>query len=107
LYPHNLLSQNSSQEHQQTIRHLQAQRQTVLETDLSQYMTYLVRRAQLASHTSHERAARLVKPVNNPTLLTDRELYTALRQFVGRVQGSYTYRELAQEFLSHTRSVST
>ncbi len=106
LYPHSLLSQNSSQEHQQTIRHLQAQRQSILETDLSQYMTYLVRRAQLASHTSNERAARLVKPVNNPTLLSDRELYTALRQFVGRVQGAYTYRDLAQEFLSHIRNVS-
>lgn len=101
LYPHSLLSQNSSQEHQQTIRTLQSQRQTMLETDLSQYMTYLVSRAQIASRTSHERAARLVKPVNNPTLLSDRELYTAVRQFVGKVQGSYTYRDLAQNFLTH------
>jgi hypothetical protein len=107
LYPHSLLNQNSSQEHQQTIRTLQAQRQTMLETDLSQYMTYLVSRAQIASRTSHERAARLVKPVNNPTLLSDRELYAAVRQFVGKVQGSYTYRDLAQHFLEHIGSKST
>jgi hypothetical protein len=107
LYSHSLLSQNSSQEHQQTIRDLQQRQQIVVENNLGQYMTYLVSRVQLASKTSQARAARIIKPMDNPTLLSDRELYLAIRQFVGKVHGSYTYRDLAQNFLSHIRQVSS
>jgi hypothetical protein len=34
--------------------------------------------------------------------LSDRELFLSLKQFVGKVEGSYTYRELAQCFLTHS-----
>ncbi len=100
LYSHSLLSQNSSHEHQATIRHIQAQRQTELEQDMTQYMNYLVRQVQVAS-ISKERAFQLSKPIDNPTLLSDQELYTAVKQFVGKVYGPYTYRDLAQNFLTH------
>jgi hypothetical protein len=107
LYSHNLLSQNSSLEHQQTIRHIQFQRQNQLETDLTQYMTSLVGRAQIAAQTSQARASQLIQQAQNPTLLSDRELYLAIRQFVGTVHGTYTYRDLAQSFLSHIRDISS
>ncbi|MBE9126056.1 AAA-like domain-containing protein [Coleofasciculus sp. LEGE 07092] len=97
LYSHALLSQDSSYEHQQTIRHIQAQRQWQFEVNLSQYVTYMVRRAQSTRDTS----SRIIQPVPNPTLLSDRELYSALQQFMGNVEGSsYTYRDLAQIFLN-------
>lgn len=107
LYSHNLLSQNSSFEHQQTIRYIQSQRQAQLETNLVQYMTQLVSRAQIAAQTSQTRASQIIQTSQNPTLLTDRELYMAVRHFVGNVHGAYTYRDLAQSFLSHIRDVSS
>lgn len=101
LYSHYLLSKDSSTFTQQTIWQLQAQRQRQFEINLSRYATYLVRRSQTSSTTS----AGIIKPVPNPTLLGDSELFYALKQFVGRVEGSYTYRDLAQHFL--TRSCNT
>ncbi|MBD2041144.1 AAA-like domain-containing protein [Microcoleus sp. FACHB-672] len=107
LYTHSLLSQDSSYEHQQTIRHIQSEKQWQFEVNLSHYVTYLVRRVQVAAKASSTKAARIIQPVPNPTLLTDRELYLALRQFVGKVEGSYTYRDLAQVFLTHTSQTQT
>ncbi len=107
LYSHCLLSEDSNYEQQQTVRQLQAQQQRKYEVNLSQYVTYQVRRAQVARQTSPERANRILKPVKNPTLLSDRELYVAVKQFVGRAEGSHTYRDLAQSFLTHSSQTQT
>ncbi|MBD2021129.1 hypothetical protein H6F43_13165 [Leptolyngbya sp. FACHB-36] len=101
LYEHCLLVEGSSHEHQQAIRSLQAKAQRQYEIDLSQYVTYQVRRSQLAQGS--QSAARLPHPVKNPTLLSDRDLYGALKQFVGKSQGSETYRDVAQRFLTHSQ----
>jgi hypothetical protein len=102
LYDHCLLSKESSSEHQQTIRQLQAQRQRQFEIHLSQYSTYLIRRAQMARQVSPTSPTRIIQPIRNPTLLSDRDLFLAIKQFVGKVEGSHTYRDLAQGFLTHT-----
>jgi hypothetical protein len=102
LYDHCLLSQGSSLEHQQTIRRLQAQRQRQIEVNLSRYATYLMRRIQMARQAPSPQATHIIQPVRNPTLLSDRELFLSLKHFVGKVEGSYTYRDLAHGFLTHT-----
>lgn len=102
LYEHCLVSEGSSYEHQQSIRELQAQVQRQYEIDLSQYVTYQVRRSQIARSASPQAATRLIQPVKNPTLLGDRELCMALKHFVGKVDGSHTCRDLAQRFLTHS-----
>ncbi len=102
LYTHYLLRDDSSAEHQTTIRQLQSERQRQFEINLSRYTTYLMRRIQSERQTSSTSATQIIQPVRNPTLLSDRELFVALKQFVGKVEGSYTYRELAQCFLTHT-----
>ena len=117
LYEHCLLSEDSSYEHQQTVKQIQSRVQRRLEFDLSQYVTYQVRRAQamradsLRNSTtpsqSPEAQERLIYPVSNPTLLSDRELGIALKQFVGKVQGPHTYRDVAQSFLTHTNQTSS
>lgn len=107
LYEHCLLSEGSTYEHQQTVRQIQASRQKQFEINLSQYVTYQVRKAQLARKGTAETAGRIIQPVGNPTLLNDRELYVALKHFVGKVEGSYTYRDLAQSFLTHTSQTRT
>ncbi|HBL10943.1 MAG TPA: hypothetical protein DD379_05965 [Cyanobacteria bacterium UBA11162] len=102
LYSHSLLNQNSSYEHQQTIRHIQTQKQWQFETNLSHYITYLIRRTQFGSSTSSTAGKITIQPVPNPTLLSDRELYLALKQYMGKVEGSSTYRDLAQSFLKQS-----
>jgi hypothetical protein len=111
LYQHCLLSEDSTYEHQQTVRHIQVKMQRQFELDLSQYATYQVRRclqtargANLtpACTTTSPSVERILQPVKNPTLLSDRDLDTALKQFVGKVEGNHTYRDLAQRFLAHS-----
>lgn len=99
LYEHCLVAEGSSYEHQQAIRQLQAKAQRQYEIDLSQYVTYQVRRSQVQRSAVPQAANRLLQPVKNPTLLSDRELGVALKQFVGKSQGASTYRDVAQRFL--------
>jgi hypothetical protein len=106
LYSHCLLSQGSSVEHQQIIRQLQAQKQRQFEIHLSRYATYLARQIQIERHPSSTQAAKKIQqPIPNPTRLSDRDLLVALKQFVGKVDGSNTYKDLAHLFLAHTRQV--
>lgn len=107
LYEHCLLSEDSSYEHQQTVKQIQARVQRRIEWDLSQYVTYQVRRAQMLRNKSANGEEKLIHPVKNPTLLSDRELGAALKQFVGKVQGSDTYRDIAQSFLTHSTHTSS
>ena len=106
LYEHCLLAEGSTYEQQQTIRRLQTRVQRQYEVDLSQYVTYQVRRSQIARSISPQAAGRLPL-VQNPTLLNDRELCFALKQFAGKSQGSHTYRDVAQRFLSHSNGVQS
>ena len=107
LYEHCLLSEDSSYEHQQTVRQIQSRIQRRFELDLSQYVTYQVRRAQAIRANSLDNLDKIIQPVNNPTLLTERELAAALKQFVGKVQGSDTYRDVAQSFLTHSSQTTS
>lgn len=103
LYEHCLLSEDSGYEHKETVRQIQAKKQHTFELDLSQYVTYQVRLAQIARQKkSIEQARLLIPPIPNPTLLTDRDLGIALKQFVGKVHGNYSYRDLSHSFLRHT-----
>ncbi len=97
LYDHCLMGDDCHHEHQRTVRQIQYQVQKKFEINLSQYVTNLVRSSSLGRQTS-------IPKVSNPTLLSDRELNSALKQFIGKVDGSYTYHDLAQNFLHQTRS---
>ncbi|HBQ99974.1 MULTISPECIES: hypothetical protein [unclassified Roseofilum] len=107
LYSHCMLSDQSSSEQQNTVRQVQTQMQQKFEKNLSQYVTYRVRQSQMLRLCSPEKAKRLVKPEENPTLLSDRELVGALKHYIGKVEGSYTHQDLAQSFITHTHQVRT
>ncbi|MBW4691485.1 MAG: hypothetical protein KME27_06915 [Lyngbya sp. HA4199-MV5] len=107
LYEHCLLTDGSTYEHQQTIRQLQAKAQRQYEVDLSQYVTYQVRRSQLDREGSAHMGSRVLQPVKNPTLLSDQDLCRALKQFAGKSQSAGTYRDSAQRFLTHTNQTPT
>ena len=102
LYEHCLLSEDSTQEHQRTVKQIQATVQRRFEIDLSQYVTYQVRRSQTAARLSSPTVQRIIQPVANPTLLGEQELGRAIRHYIGKVEGSSTYRDLACSFLAHS-----
>ncbi|MFB2894879.1 hypothetical protein ACE1CI_18380 [Aerosakkonemataceae cyanobacterium BLCC-F50] len=102
LYDHCLLSDETSSEQKQTVREIQQQRQKQFEVSLSQYTLYLLRHLKTAKRIDSEFGNKAIAPMKNPTLLTDEKLYLALQEFVGKVKDSYTYRDLAQDFLSQT-----
>ncbi|MGL5080957.1 MAG: hypothetical protein ACRC8A_05670 [Microcoleaceae cyanobacterium] len=106
LYQHCLLNEDSSYEHCQMIQQIQAHDQRKFELDLSRYAAHQWRRAEVA-RVSMEAAKNIKSPLDNPTLLTNRELVLALRQFAGKVEGNCTYRDVAKRFVTHTSSAQT
>lgn len=99
LYNHCLLSKESSYADQQTIRHIQSQRQWQFEMELSQYLSCLFRQSQ---NTTGQ-----IQSVLNPTLLSDAELNFALKEFTGKVEGCHSHRETAQFFMVHARKAQS
>lgn len=102
LYKHCLLSDDSTYEQQKIIQKIQAQKQQQFEIDLSQYVAHQVRKAQTARRETSISFGRNIPHIKNPTLLSDPELFFALKQFVGKVEGADTYRQLAGRFSANT-----
>lgn len=102
LYEHCLLSEDSTYEQQQAIRQIQVEAQRQFEVGLSQYVTYHIRQRQQAQRTPVTGQRHIIEPMKNPTLLSDREVFSAVKHYVGKVEGSYTYYDLAQSFLTHS-----
>lgn len=98
LYEHCLVTEGTPNEHQASVRQLQTQNQRQFDRDLSQYVTYQVRKTQ---------SDRAIPPVKNPTLLTDQALGFALQQFVGKAHNGETCRDRAHRFLTHSTQVRT
>lgn len=107
LYNHCLLNENSVQEQKSTVRKIQRQKQHQFEVDLSQYVTYMVRRSQMESRLPASLTQNVIRPVVNPTLIPDQELNRALKHYIGNVDGSNTYRDLAGNFLSCSNYTQT
>ncbi|MGB3512864.1 MAG: hypothetical protein WBA93_27355 [Microcoleaceae cyanobacterium] len=103
LYQHCLVSSDSSYEHQQTIRKIQKQKQRKFEIDLSHYVTHQIRRGKISNSDLSKSEWGNTQKQKNPTLLSDRELLSAIRQFVGKVEGGNNYQDYAKSFLNHAR----
>jgi len=101
LYKHCLLSDDSTYEQQKIIQKIQAQKQQQFEINLSQYVAHEVRKAHIARRETSISFGRNIQTIKNPTLLGDPELFFALKQFVGKVEGADTYRQLAGRFTAN------
>ncbi|MEN9227366.1 MAG: hypothetical protein Q6L54_01755 [Gloeomargarita sp. HHBFW_bins_205] len=78
-------------EQQEVVQQLQTETQRQFEYQLARYVTYEYRRALGADKNC--------QPVKNPTLLSNQELYWALKCFGGRGENGLTYQERAEKFL--------
>lgn len=99
LYEHCLLAEHSGDDQRRTVRRIRAQAQRQFEVDLSQYITHRIVRVQSGSDTAPQH-------IKNPTLLSDQNLYLALKQFTCKVDGQHTERDLAQRFLTYSQHTS-
>lgn len=102
LYEHCLISEDCTQEQQHTVKGIQTQMQRQFEIDLSQYITYQVRRSQISSPLVLLPSSRSIHPVSNPTLLHEQEVAHAVRHYLGKVEGTQSYRDMACNFLAQT-----
>jgi len=106
LHQHCLLTEGSTEEFQQTVETIQAGIQSNYELNLSQYITHRVRLARLVKKYKAANKTkipkRLVQKIENPTLLSDRDLDRALRHYMGKVEQNNSYYDLSQKFLTHT-----
>ncbi|MEM7555615.1 MAG: hypothetical protein AAF378_16245 [Cyanobacteria bacterium P01_A01_bin.84] len=98
LYEHCLASEDSPLEHKQTALALQAKVQRRLEISLSKYTIYRVRYSQILASNPEAPVDKILQTVENPTLLSDRNLNTTLDRLISRAEGDYNYRGLAKNF---------
>jgi hypothetical protein len=98
LYEHSLLTEDSTAEQRRRIRSIRRRLQQQFERDLARYATHKLLAVGMPDSSSIASKSHL----NNPTLLSDRKLGKALRQFGGKIDGSNTCRDLAQRFLTYS-----
>ena len=106
LHQHCLVSDDSGYEFKRTIKKMQTKIQNKYEVNLSQYVTSRVRMIQTVRKYKALNQKRIpkkvIQPVNNPTLLSDRDLDKAIHHYLGKVELGSTYHDLSQNFLNHT-----
>lgn len=106
LYNHCLLNADSSVEQQETVYNFQNQLQRNFELKLSKYVTYQIRVAQASKNAQLiQKSPKIIQPVSNPTLLSQRDLGKSLKNYVGTVHNGYTYKDLSRSFITHTNDV--
>jgi hypothetical protein len=93
LYEHCLLTSNPSPEQWFELGAMRDRVQCRFEEDLSHYMT-----AQRSLQPQ-------LCPVKNPTLLSNEQLDFAIDRFTGKVDGSHTYRDLAEQFRTYSKGI--
>ncbi len=101
LYDYCLMGDDSSNEHRQTVHRIKTENERKFEVNLSRYVTYRVRTAQANKSGLILPNRELIKPAENPTLLTDKELNGSLKHFVGTVENGQSYQSLSKSFRSH------
>ena len=106
LHQHCLVSDDSSYEFKRTIKKMQTKIQHKYEVNLSRYVTSRVRMIQTVRQYKALNQTRIpkkiIQPVKNPTLLSDRDLDRAIHHYLGKVELGCTYHDLSQNFLTHT-----
>ncbi|MBL1208744.1 MAG: hypothetical protein FWJ34_03125 [Geminocystis sp. GBBB08] len=106
LYDHCLLGADSSTEQQQTVSKVKTELEKQFESKLSKFVTYQIRVAQNGRQKMEElNGDRIIRPIDNPTLLSDRDLGKSLRHYVGTVENGHSYQDLSRSFLTHTNDV--
>ncbi|MCU0534140.1 MAG: hypothetical protein MUD14_09625 [Hydrococcus sp. Prado102] len=102
LYKHCLLDEDSRIEYQRTVRKMRSRNQRNCEVALAQYLTYRARLVQVArARQLSTSAGKLLRRVENPTLLDDDEIKAALKQCSLKNHTNWTAENLSIDFLTN------
>jgi hypothetical protein len=93
-------------ENVETIKRVQRDLRQKQESSLSHYLTYQVRRSRIKAQLGRD-AANNLPPIENPTLLSTKELGMAFGQFAGKAEGNATYEDLSRGFVSRLQMQPT
>jgi hypothetical protein len=107
LYDHCLMGESTDYEHQRTIQQLKQEQQVKFERDLSNYVTYHMRRNTLIRRGTSDPHVleQMLGTTTNPTLLSGNEVASGIKFYVGKVQGNSSHKDIAQRFSIHSESV--
>jgi hypothetical protein len=104
LYKYLLLGEEQSQEEKKLIREIQKNNQKYFEFQLSQHIIYRARLVQIArARQISQGAGKIIRRVNNPTLLSEKDLKIAIKQYMGKVNQEGTIWQSAQKFLTENK----
>ncbi|BAU64240.1 hypothetical protein STA3757_16110 [Stanieria sp. NIES-3757] len=104
LYKHLLLGDEQSQAEKKLIREIQKNNQKYFEFQLSQHIIYRARLVQIArARQISQGAGKIIRRVNNPTLLSEKDLKIAIKQYMGKVNQEGTIWQSAQKFLTENK----
>ena len=104
LYDHSLVSEERTSENVETIKRVQINLRQQQETNLSHYLAYQVRRSRIKAQLGRE-AANNLPLVDNPTLLSTKELGMAFGQFSGKAEGDASYQDLSRSFVARLQKI--
>ena len=98
LYPYSLIGEDNSQL-SQSVRRIKLHKTKEFDTNLSQYVIDQVRRprSEEVNETPQKKAGKFFSK-NNPTFLSDKELNRAFQEYLGKLDGTPSNRDLAQNF---------
>jgi hypothetical protein len=107
IYDHCLLTDETTEEQRSTVRRMKAQTEKKFEVNISHYVTYQVRLAQLKQQQRQGLVIpkNIIQKIENPTLLSDKELGVALKKFAGKAENGYSYKELSRKFTNHVQDL--
>ncbi|MBD2461851.1 hypothetical protein H6G89_12410 [Oscillatoria sp. FACHB-1407] len=100
LYPYYLKQWDSQDSGYDALRQLQYNREKEFETTLFNYL-------KSCRQESHNSSRRLVVVPQKPTSLSPEDLQYAIRIFAGKVEGSRSYQDTAQQFLTTFNQLPT
>lgn len=104
LYEYLLLGDENSPEEKKLIREIRKNNQKCFEFQLSQHIIYRARLVQIArARQFSQGAGKLVRRVNNPSLLSEKDLKIAIKQYMGKINQEDTVWQLAQRFLTENK----
>ncbi|GAB4524131.1 MAG: hypothetical protein Tsb0014_02320 [Pleurocapsa sp.] len=104
LYQYFLLDKENIPQLKELIDKTQHNNQKRFEFQLSQHIIYRSRLVQAARiNLLSKGAGKVIHRVENPLLLSEKDMNIAIRQYVGKFDGQHTLLELAQKFVARNQ----
>ncbi len=105
LYKNYFLEDNCINASVELIATIQTKNQQRFEFQLSKYLIYQIRLLQVARiRLLSKGAGKVINRVNNPTLLSDKDFKTAIKHYLGKIDGEHTLLQISQKLSDRNKA---